>query len=148
MQHHDCVTQANGIYKSKLQVAYIQQYCSGNLSTVQKSLSNPRCSCGEPPPLPAVPHTLPHHEACQHPQECHRHPVQAAGEDDDGERGVVAGVAADVLLDAEPGLGGGRGPGVGGGTGRAEEGEGPGGGGHGEVGGGEAREGVEREERG
>jgi hypothetical protein len=39
--------------------------------------------------------------------------IQAAREDEDGERGVVARVPADVLLDAEPGLGGCGRPGVG-----------------------------------
>jgi hypothetical protein len=39
--------------------------------------------------------------------------IQAAHEDEDGERGVVARVPADVLLDAKPGLGGCGRPGVG-----------------------------------
>ena len=74
--------------------------------------------------------------------------IQAAREDEDGERGVVARVPADVLLDAEPGQGGCGRPGVGRGAGGADEGERPGWGGRGQVGSGEAREGVEREERG
>jgi hypothetical protein len=73
--------------------------------------------------------------------------IQAAREDEDGERGVVARVPADVLLDAEPGLGRCGRPGVGCGAGGADEGERPGRGGCGQVSGGEAREGVEREER-
>jgi hypothetical protein len=80
-------------------------------------------------------------------QRNNRH-IQAAREDEDGERGVVARVPAEVLLDAEPGLGGRGRPGVGRGAGGADEGERPGRGGCGQVGGGEAREGVEREERG
>ena len=74
--------------------------------------------------------------------------IQAAREDEDGERGVVARVPADVLLDAELGLGRRGRPGVGRGAGGPDEGERPGWGGRGQVGSGEAREGVEREERG
>ena len=39
--------------------------------------------------------------------------IQAACEDEDGKRSVVAGVPADVLLDTEPSLGRGRRPRVG-----------------------------------
>jgi hypothetical protein len=99
-----------------------------DLRTVQKCLPNTGRPGGEVPMVPAVAHALPNSDADQHPQQRHRHPVpahtqyryhqiklaacsirrrgiatkyvQAACEDENGERRVVARVPPDVLLDA------------------------------------------------
>lgn len=71
--------------------------------------------------------------------------IQRASEEEDEERSVVAGVALDVLLDAEASLGGGGREGVG--VGGGEEGGGPWRRLGGEVIGGELPEGIKAEER-